>query len=222
MTSTCILLRRIASPCRQKYLETVFEIHISALIDVLWEDSWSLYEKRGRLVNSFRENIFAERAEFHSDCIYQRKGTLLQWFGFLCVTKIKMACPGKSHNMWRCVYSGHKRCYSLFYQTITTPDGLIMHLFCPIEVRKSESYVYLMSGIKYELVVKSAINELQYYLYADRLMYFARGYKLLLQIPPFLPTTSIKTKQWNRSSHRSIGTKERSSNTSRHKNFLEN
>lgn len=64
--------------------------------------------------------------------------------GFIDGTKIRIARPSEYMHQ-RYVYSGHKRIHCLSYETITTPDGLIFHLYGSIEGRHPDAYLYRCS-----------------------------------------------------------------------------
>eukprot|EP00171_Calliarthron_tuberculosum_P001540 IDg1540t1 len=68
----------------------------------------------------------------------------------------------------RSCYSGHKRFHRLVYQTITTPDGLILHLYGSMEGRQPDAYLYRQSGIDEDLRHHYVVNGKQYYLYAEK------------------------------------------------------
>lgn len=49
--------------------------------------------------------------------------------------------------MQRVFYNGHKRVHALKYQSIVTPDGLISHLYGPIEGRRHDSGILRESSL---------------------------------------------------------------------------
>jgi hypothetical protein len=49
--------------------------------------------------------------------------------------------------MQRVFYNGHKRVHALKYQSIVTPDGLIAHLYGPIEGRRHDSGILRESSL---------------------------------------------------------------------------
>jgi len=59
-------------------------------------------------------------------------------WGFIDGTLRKMCRP--THNQ-REVYSGHKRCHGLKYQSVSAPCGLIVDLFGPIPGRRHDMYL---------------------------------------------------------------------------------
>eukprot|EP00171_Calliarthron_tuberculosum_P021462 IDg21462t1 len=79
--------------------------------------------------------------------IYQYTGCLKKCVGFIDGTKIRMCRPSGPGTLQRSVYSGHKRMHCLVYQTITTPDGLIFHMYGPVEGRRPDCYKYCASNL---------------------------------------------------------------------------
>ena len=126
----------------------------SALSEVFWEVAISLYETRGHLVTNFRADLRRERAALYSSCITRRAGSLPQCFGFLDGTRIQIARPGGNYCDQRSVYSGYKRHRCVNYQTITTPDGLLFHIYGLVEGRRSDLYVYRESRLEDDLQEK--------------------------------------------------------------------
>ena len=142
-------------------------MHASALSEVFWEVALHFYDtKRGLLIN-FRNDLLRSRAIIYSECIPRRSDAAPNCFGFLDGTKVKMCRPGGNSAYQRSAYSGHKRYHCPLYQTVSTTDGLIFHLYEPIEGRKPDSYLYRMSSLEEELKEHPFIEGVQYYLYAD-------------------------------------------------------
>ncbi|ETO78516.1 hypothetical protein F444_06563 [Phytophthora nicotianae P1976] len=46
------------------------------------------------------------------------------------------------------LYSGHKRCHGIKFQSVTTPDGIISHLFGPAEGRLHDLTLLDASGLE--------------------------------------------------------------------------
>lgn len=168
VADVCVMLRRLASRCRYRDIEVDHGMHASKLSKVFWEVCTEFNNKFGRLVTDFRVDLLHDRASLYSYCIQRRGGSLPNCFGFMDGTKIEIARPGGDGANQRSCYSGHKRFHCLTYQTITTPDGLIFHLFGPVEGRKPDAYMYSESGMDDMLRENTTIEGTQYYLYADK------------------------------------------------------
>ena len=87
--------------------------------------------------------------------------------GFIDCNKIQMCRPGGTSSNKRSVYSGHKRYPCLLSQLITTPDGLVFHLFGPVEGRRHDMTLYRMSNTEELLQNSLLIDGKQYCIYGD-------------------------------------------------------
>ena len=177
LTATCIVLRRLASPCRYRDIEQVFGMHTSKLSEVFWEVSICAYEKLYPLIRTFRDTLMQERTFMYAGSIQEAGGVLDTCVGFMDGTKIHIARPVVMSTLQRACYSGHKRYHFLVYQTITTPDGLVFHMYGPIEGRQPDAYLYHASNIDRELSTHLHIDVHQYNLYADKAYYYVGGCK---------------------------------------------
>ena len=96
------------------------------------------------------------------------KGCLMEGcVGFIDGPKLHMSRPGGQNLIQRAAYSGHKRFHCLNFQTITAPDGIILHLFGPLEGRRHDSTLYRSSGIDRGLGEILMANGLQHCIYGD-------------------------------------------------------
>lgn len=106
-----------------------------------------------------------ERAVLYAQAIESKGAPLGQCVGFIDGTVIRVARPGGG--LQRCVYSGHKRVHCIKLQSLITPDGLVFHLFGPIEGRRHDMMLYHMSGMEGMLRDTLEINGVQYFIYGD-------------------------------------------------------
>lgn len=106
-------------------------MHASALSEVLWEVIESLYKARAHLVTNFSGSLLANRAMEYAEAVMEERGPLYNCVGFIYSTKIQMSRPSGPFAYQRSAYSGHNRFHCLIYQIITTPDGLIFHIYGP-------------------------------------------------------------------------------------------
>lgn len=65
-------------------------------------------------------------------------------FGFIDGTVRKIARPTKYQQS---VYNGWKRMHALKYHGVVTPDGIVIHLFGPIEGRRHDRHLWNESGL---------------------------------------------------------------------------
>lgn len=151
INETWIPLRRLANFCRWDDLDHMFGMQDSALSEAFYENAGALYDKCASLVLYFHHHLVSQRAELYASAIVENWGAHKRCVGFIYGTKIKMARPGGFDASQRIVYSGHNRIHCFSYQTITTPDGLILHLYGPFEGRQPDAYTYRKSQIESEL-----------------------------------------------------------------------
>ena len=86
--------------------------------------------------------------------------------GFIDGTGIRVARPGGG--LQRCMYSGHKRDHVMKFQSVVTPDGLLFHLYGPVEDRRHEMTMYNESGMDNILSKNLVIDGVQYSIYGDK------------------------------------------------------
>ena len=166
-TACCILLRRMASPCRWADVEYLFGMRSSTLSEVLWEVLESFYEAQGHLLLDLKEGLLVQRAEMCADSITNAGAPLDSFVGFIDCTKIKMTRPGGHGGLQRSCYSGHKRFHCLIYQAVTTPDGLLFNLYGPEVGRRHDLTLLRQSGLQDSLQNCLHINGRQFYIYVD-------------------------------------------------------
>ena len=65
------------------------------------------------------------------------------------------------------VFSGHKCKHALNFQTLITPDGLIYHASGPLEGRRHDWTIYVLSRIDEKLSEAFSIDGEQFYIYGD-------------------------------------------------------
>lgn len=77
------------------------------------------------------------------------KGVALQnCWGFVDGTFRTICRPGENQ---RVVHNSHKCIHTLKYQSVTAANGMIAHLFVPVEGRHHDSYMLRESGLLYQL-----------------------------------------------------------------------
>lgn len=167
VTAACIVMRRLASPCRWHDLEDTFGMRYYVLSEVFWEALEGFIEGHGHLLQSFRHDLMTERAHIYAESITAQGSPLDSCVGFIDCTKIQMHRPGALNANQRVVYSGHKRSHCLVYQSISTPDGLIFHMFGPEVGRRHDITLYRQAGMDDILRDSLLIDDRQFYIYGD-------------------------------------------------------
>lgn len=167
ITAACIVLRRLASPCRWFDLERLFGMTTHALSEVFWQVLFDCKDKHDVLSGALRSDLLARRARMYADCIGENGAPLPNCVGFIDGTKIFIARPGGSGLNQRACYSGHKRAHCLVYLTVSTPDGLVLYLYGPEVGRRHDMTLYRQSGVDDQLRETLLIDAQQFYIYGD-------------------------------------------------------
>ena len=128
----CLLLKRLAYPCR--YFDLIYNVVLD----------W-IYTNHGHRLTSWNQ-LFLTPAwlEQYSQAIYQMGCPLTNCFGFIDGTVRPISRPEEDQ---RLVYNGHKRVHSLKFQSLVLPNGLIANLFGPVEGRRHDAGMLNESGL---------------------------------------------------------------------------
>lgn len=162
-----VILRRLASPCRWVDVMCLFRKHPSHLSEIFWEGLRHFVRTRKHLAfGTLHAGFISRRAEQYSAAIESKCNVLGRCLGFIDGTVLGIARPGNSSEQ-NAAYNGHKRKHALKYQTITSPDGLILHAYGPMEGRRHDWALYLRSGIEDQLDDVCFIDGVQYYIHGD-------------------------------------------------------
>ena len=87
---------------------------------------------------------FSNRMPLYADKIYAKVPLLQNVWGFIDGTLRKTCHPSY---FFRTMYSGHKHCHGLKFQTVCTPDGYIACMFGPINGNHHDSFMLENSGL---------------------------------------------------------------------------
>lgn len=167
LLATCIILRRLSSPARWKDLEMLFGKHSSQLSEIFWEGLEHMLHDRLHLITGpINQEFMIEKAPIYAQSVYEKCQALTNCVGFIDGTVIGISRP-KGNAMQKVAYNGHKRKHALKFQAVNTPDGLIMHVYGPIEGRRHDWTMYTRSGLDEHLPDLLGINGVQYCLFGD-------------------------------------------------------
>jgi hypothetical protein len=86
ITATCIILRRLASPCRWRDIEVTFGMHSSAMSENSWEALETFYERRSSLLMDFSSDLIEKRAPVYAECLSREGIPIENCVGFLDCT----------------------------------------------------------------------------------------------------------------------------------------
>lgn len=82
------------------------------------------------------------------DKIRNKLNGLTNCVGFIDGTVIGIARPSGSHMLQFVAYNGHKRKHFPKFQTVTRPDGMILHAYGPLEGRRHDWTLWCRSGLE--------------------------------------------------------------------------
>ena len=123
MEGLCMLLRRLAHPCRysvmiQRFARLVPEISVMTIVVGDW-----INNEHGYHLNDFNQP-FLSRASLrtYADTSHQKGAALNNCWDFVDGTVRPLCRPLQNQ---RIVYNGHKRVHALKLQFIVTPNGLV-------------------------------------------------------------------------------------------------
>ena len=112
-----------------------------------WEGMRHLLDAREHLIKGpISQTFIGIKAAGHASVVYEKSHALDNCVGFLDGTVIGIARP-KGYEMQRVAYKGHKRKHALKFQAFNSPDGLVLHVYSPIEGRRHDWTIYTRSGL---------------------------------------------------------------------------
>ncbi|XP_070178250.1 uncharacterized protein [Littorina saxatilis] len=140
----CIVLRRLAYPCRFADLCAIFPRNEPELCLLFNLGIHHIYDNFHHKLTAFNQPWVAAPELLRYCQAIARKGAPLQnCWGFIDGTVRPMCRPGQHQ---REVFNGHKRVHGLKFQSIVIPNGLIANLHGPIEGRRHDSALLTASG----------------------------------------------------------------------------
>ena len=166
LEALCILLRRLTWPARitVEMLE-FFGRSGPALSAIVMHMVQQLHDKYKSKIAFDREHIAANAATF-AERIQATGCPLANCFAFIDGTCRPCARPVRNQ---RIMYSGHKKVHGLKFQSVITPDGIIVSLFGPVEGRRHDLFLLKLSQLEARL---SEMPQLEGFL-----MYGDQGYR---------------------------------------------
>ena len=163
----CVILRRMASPCRWRDLEVQFGKHASQLCEIFWEGIEAFLLVRLFLLTSkLSATYIHQKASLFAASVAEKSGCLTNCIGFIDGTVLKIARP-TDYGLQNVVYNGHKRAHALKFQALTTPDGMFLHSFGPLEGRRHDWTLYARSELESQLEECLLSDGIQYCIYGD-------------------------------------------------------
>ena len=142
----CLLLRRLSYPCRYHDLIHRFGRPVPELCMITNTVLNWMYDNHGHRLTSWNNQPFLSPAylELYAQAITMKGCPLTNCFGFIDGTVRQISKPGENQ---RILYNGHKRVYSLKFQSVAIPNGLIANLYGPVEGRRHDAGMLKDSGL---------------------------------------------------------------------------
>ena len=150
MEAMCILLKRLAYPCRYTDMVPRFGRNPTELCLIFNEVLDFIYTSHRHRLQNWDRNPFLQPDQLHryADAIHQQGAPLDNCFGFVDGTVRGIARP--KYNQ-RVMYNGYKRVHSIKFQSVVTPNGLIANLAGPFEGKRHDSTMLHESGLLTDL-----------------------------------------------------------------------
>ena len=131
MEGLCLLMRRLAYPCRYVDLVKMFARPVPELCMISNTVLDWIYDKHAFRLTSWDQFFLSPPyLEQYYQSIAEKGSPLKNCFGFIDGTVRAIARPDTNQ---RTVYNGHKRVHALKFQAVALPNGLIGNLFGPME-----------------------------------------------------------------------------------------
>ena len=89
--------------------------------------------------------------EKYCTAIVRKRSTLQNCFGFIDGTVRAISRPGVNQ---KTVYNGHKKVHGLKFQSVVLPNGIIAHIYGPVEGKRHDCSMLRMS----DLLTKLSLN----------------------------------------------------------------
>lgn len=192
-----MLLRRLSYPNRLLDLETLFNISSQSLSHIITKTANFIVENHGHLLenlnahqwlNRDRYQLYAQVSISYSTTIIVEFLIYKHCWGFIDGTVRSICRPSVNQEEY---YSGHKRVHCVKYQSVLTPDGLIINLKGAFPGRRHDAGIFRESNLYQELEQNVIFdNDEQYVLYGDQ-AYGVRQVRVILDNQHFYYPTKL-------------------------------
>ena len=126
----CIVLKRLAYPCRYSDLTSIFGRPVSEISMISNTVIDFIFEHHGRRISEWNHTTLNHHAlQTYAGAVSDKGAALNNCYGFVDGTVRPICCPNTNQ---RIVYNGHKRVHALKFQSIAIPNGLIGPLQDPV------------------------------------------------------------------------------------------
>ena len=145
MEGLCILLKRLAYPCRYTGMAHRFGRNPTELYLIFNTVMDKIYEAHYHRLESWDQPFLPpEQLDNYAIAAQNRGASLENCFGFVDGSVRRVARP-KYYQ--RVMYKGHKRVHVIKFQSVVVPNGLIANLSGPFEGRRHDSTTLYESAL---------------------------------------------------------------------------
>ena len=145
LEALCILLKRLAFPCRYTDMATRFGRNPTELCLIFNTILNFVYTTHHHHLSSWEQPFLSpENLALYSAAIHNHGAPLENCFGFIDGTVRRIARPKINQ---RTMYNGHKRVHSMKFQSVVIPNGLIANLAGTFEGKRHDSTMLYQSGL---------------------------------------------------------------------------
>lgn len=142
----CLLIYHLSHPCRFKDLKLLFprsEGALSELFNCILE---YVYESWKHLLLFDHVRLTPQVLEEFTVAIHHKGGenSLDNCWAFLDGTHVRVCRPGVDQEE---LYSGQKKCHTIKFQAVTSPNGIIVHLGGPFSGRRHDARILTLSKL---------------------------------------------------------------------------
>ena len=90
------------------------------------------------------QEIFYLRPSYYAERVFYKCGLTENVWGFIEGTLRKTCCPSYFQKL---MYSGHKHCHGIKFQSIVIPDGLFASMYGPLNANGHDSFLLSTIGL---------------------------------------------------------------------------
>lgn len=153
----CVLLRRMAYPCRLGDLCRVFERPLCEISYICTHMLDLIYDRHNHLLQDLNQAwLRPQQLRMFADAISAAGAPMPNCWGFIDGTLRPICRPLYDQ---RHVFNGQKRTHGLKFQSVVTPDGMVANLYGPVEGRRHDSGMLRESGLLNQLEQRMTLND---------------------------------------------------------------
>lgn len=130
LEALCIVLKRLAYPCRYADMILRFARPVPVLCMINNHMMDLIYQMHGQRILQWNNALLNPRAlQEYATAITVQGSPLDNCFGFIDGTVRPISKPGENQHI---VYNGHKRVHAIKFQSMALPNGMIGNMFGPV------------------------------------------------------------------------------------------